>query len=91
MPHWFGLVQTSSPELLEGCDGDPVAVRERILEEVPGGVSLRAISWHRGENLAAVTVEGPGAHAFLRQLEAREITELLDPWERRQELYSEGA
>jgi hypothetical protein len=86
MPYWYGLVETDSPPLLESCNGDPVKVRERIMEAAPQGANVRSISWERGQDVAAVIVEGPGARNFLeRDLKARNITELVNAQERQAE------
>jgi hypothetical protein len=83
MPYWYGLIDTSSPPLLESCNGDPVKVRERIMESAPQGANVRSISWERGQDVAAVIVEGPGARQFLEvDLQARNVTELVNAHER---------
>jgi hypothetical protein len=86
MPYWYGLVDTSSPPLLESCNGDPVKVRTRIMEAAPRGANVRSISWERGQDVAAVIVEGPGAKNFLENdLQARNVTELVNAHERQAE------
>jgi hypothetical protein len=76
MPHWHGIIDTGSPPILEGCNGDPRCVRERIMENAPQGASVRSIVWHRGKDVAAITVEGPAARDYLTTLEARDVVEL---------------
>lgn len=86
MPHWYALIDTSSPPILHSANGDPVAVREAIMREAPHGANVRWISWQQGQDVAAVIVEGPGAKAFLENdLQAREITQLVNAQERKVE------
>ncbi len=83
MPHWFGLINTASAPILEECGGDPEAVREKIIAEAPHGANVRSIHWLSGEDRAAITVEGPAAGDYLKQLEAESVTEWLSAGERR--------
>ena len=85
MPHWDGIIDTASPEILQGCNGDPLSVRERIMAITPEGASVRAISWVAGEDRARVTVEGPSAEEFLKKLEARDVVRLVNAHERKAE------
>jgi hypothetical protein len=85
MPHWDGIIDTSSPEVLQACKGDPLAVRERIMEISPAGVSVRAISWVAGKDEARLTVEGPNAEKFLETLEAHDVVRLVNAHERKTE------
>jgi hypothetical protein len=61
MPHWNGLVETESPPLLEGCQGDRKCIRGRIVDSTPEGVNLRSISFRTAEKKALVTLEGQEA------------------------------
>lgn len=83
MPHWFALVNTMSPPLLEGTEGDPELVRERIFAEAPHGANVRSIHWLSGQDKAAVTVEGPNARDFLDSLEAEDPVEIVSAGERK--------
>ncbi|TMK70365.1 MAG: hypothetical protein E6G50_09215 [Actinobacteria bacterium] len=85
MPHWDGIIETSSPRILEACNGKPLAVREQIMALTPEGVSVRAISWEAGKDVARVRVEGPNAKAFLDKLEARDVVQLVNAHEREAE------
>jgi hypothetical protein len=86
MPHWYGLINTSSPPILEAANGDPVAVRETIMREAPHGANVRWISWQQGQDVAAVIVEGPGAKGFLEDdLKADHVTQLVTAQERKAE------
>lgn len=85
MPHWDGVINTSSPEILKGCNGDPLAVREKIMAITPEGASVRSISWVAGKDEARVTVEGPNAEKFLENLEARDVSRLVSAHERKGE------
>jgi hypothetical protein len=85
MPHWFGFVDTSSPPILEGCNGDPTCVRERIYAEAPHGASVRSVHWVSGKDRAAVTVEGPSARDYLEALEAEDIVQIMNAQERKEE------
>lgn len=79
MPHWYGLIDTSSPPILDSCNGDPRCVRERIMANAPYGANVRSIVWLLGENRARVTVEGPAPAALdylEKTLEAQDIVEL---------------
>jgi hypothetical protein len=81
VPHWDGIIDTGSPALLEGCEGDPEKVRERLMAEAPKGANVRSIRWERGRDVARVTIEGPAAAEYLKQLEARDIVELVSSGE----------
>jgi hypothetical protein len=81
LPHWDGVIDTASPALLEGCGGDPEKVREKLMAEAPKGANVRSIRWERGKDVARVTIEGPAAEDYLKQLEAREIVELVSSGE----------
>jgi hypothetical protein len=85
MPHWFGIIDTSSPPILEGCEGDPACVRERVYAEAPHGASVLSIHWLSGEDRAAVRVEGPGARGYLEQLQAKDIVEVVNAQERKEQ------
>jgi hypothetical protein len=85
MPHWNGVVNTSSPPILKSSKGDPVSVREKLMRNAPSGANVRTISWEKGKDVARITVEGPKAEEFLRKLEARNIVELVSAWERKVE------
>ena len=76
MPHWYGVIDTGSPPILESCNGDPRCVRERIMEHAPEGASVRTFVWLRGRNAVKITVEGPAARAYLTTLQARDVEEL---------------
>lgn len=76
MPHWYGIIETGSPPIIEGCNGNPRCVRERLMEHAPQGANVRSIVWLRGQNRAAVTVEGPAAREYLDQLQAQDVVEL---------------
>jgi len=81
MPHWDGIIDTSSPQALEGCKGDPVSVHERIMAVAPEGASVRSISFEAGKDVARVRVEGPNAKQFLKTLEARDVVRLASAHE----------
>jgi hypothetical protein len=81
LPHWDGVIDTASPALLEGCGGDPEKVREKLMAEAPKGANVRSIRWERGKDVARVTIEGPAAEDYLRELEARDIVELVSSGE----------
>jgi hypothetical protein len=83
MPHWFGLINTASPQILEGCAGDPEAVRERIYAEAPHGASVRSLHWLSGEDRAVIMVEGPAGQQYLEQLEAEDVQEHVNAQERK--------
>lgn len=85
MPHWNGTVNTSSPPILESSNGDPVSVRDTIMEKAPEGANVRAIAWEKGRDVARITVEGPRAEEFLQTLEAGNVVELVSAWERKDE------
>lgn len=85
MPHWDGVIDTASPALLEGCGGDPEKVREKLMAEAPKGVNIRSIRWERGQDVARLTVEGPNSEQFLRDLEARDVVELVSSAEHKQD------
>jgi hypothetical protein len=85
VPHWDGVIDTGSPALLEGCEGHPEKVRAKLMAEAPKGANVRSIRWESGKDVARVTVEGPGAEEYLRQLEARDIVELVTSGERHQQ------
>ncbi len=76
MPHWYGLISTATPSILESCNGDTRCVREKLMEHAPQGASVRSIVWLRGQNVAGITVEGPAARDYLTTLEAHDIVEL---------------
>jgi len=76
MPHWYGIIDTGSPPIIDGCNGDPKCVREKIMEHAPQGANVRSIVWFKGKNEAAITVEGPAARDYLTTLEARGVEEL---------------
>jgi hypothetical protein len=76
MPHWYGVIQTGSPPIIESCKGDARCIREKIMEHAPQGANVRSIVWFRGKNAAAVTVEGPAARDYLNELEAQDVVEL---------------
>jgi hypothetical protein len=76
MPHWYGLIQTSSPPILKSCNGNSRCVRDKIMENAPQGANVRSIVWLKGQDVAGVTVEGPAARAYLDTLEARDVVEL---------------
>jgi hypothetical protein len=82
MPHYDAIIDTSSPEILRSCNGDPHRVRETIMAEAPAGANVRSISWVSGKDEARITVEGPGAQDYLKTLEARDIVELVTTGER---------
>ena len=82
MPHWDALVATKSPPILEGCDGDPIAIHEAIMEAAPQGANVRAISFETGRDVARIRVEGPRAEEFLKTLEATDVVELQNAHER---------
>jgi hypothetical protein len=82
LPHWDGVIDTASPALLEGCEGHPEKVREKLMAEAPKGANVRSIRWESGQDVARVTVEGPNAADYLRQLEARDIVEFMTSGER---------
>jgi hypothetical protein len=83
MPHWFAFVNTKSPPILEGTEGDPELVREKVFAEAPHGVSVRSMHWLSGEDRAAVTVEGPNARDYLDSLEAEGVVEIVSAGERK--------
>ena len=84
MPHWNGIVETASPPILEPCNGDPVCVRNKIIEVAPQGANVLAVSWEDGKDKARVTVEGPNAKAFLEDtLKAKDVAQLLSARERK--------
>lgn len=76
MPHWYGLISTASPQILESCNGDARCVREKLMEHAPQGANVRSIAWLRGQNVAGITVEGPAARDYLTTLEAHDVVEL---------------
>jgi hypothetical protein len=86
MPHWFAFVSTTSPPVLEGTEGDPELVRERIFAEAPQGASVRSIHWLSGEDRAALTVEGPNAEQFLDLLQAEGRVQIISAGERKAEM-----
>jgi hypothetical protein len=83
MPHYDAIIETSSPAILESAGGDPERVREAIMREAPAGANVRAISFVSGKDEARITVEGPGAEAYLKTLEARDVVELVTTGERK--------
>jgi hypothetical protein len=83
MPHWDGIINTTSPPILESCNGDPVSVYETILGAAPKGANVRGISWEKDKDVARIRVEGPNAEAFLKTLQARDAVELLNAHERK--------
>ena len=83
MPHWNGIIDTTSPPILEGCNGDPVAVREKLYAETPKGASITAVHWEDGKDRARISVEGPNAEDFLATLEARDVVQLVSSRERK--------
>ena len=85
MPHWFGIIDTSSPPLLEGCHGDPPCVQDRIYEHAPMGANVVSIQWLAGEDRASLRVRGPKAKEYLEQLGAQEIREVMTAQERKAE------
>jgi hypothetical protein len=85
MPHWEGIIDTASPEILKSADGHPERVREKIMEEAPLGANVRSISWISGKDEARIVVEGPGAQKYLEDLQARDIAELVNAVERRRQ------
>ena len=85
MPHWDGVIDTASPALLEGCEGDAEKVRERLMAEAPKGANVRSIRWERGRDVARVTIEGPAAEQYLKDLEARDMVELVSSGEHKNE------
>lgn len=82
MPHWEGIIDTASPEILESCNGDPRLVREALMAHAPIGANVRAISWVSGKDEAHITIEGPNAQDYLTTLEARDVVELVTSAER---------
>jgi hypothetical protein len=76
MPHWYGLISTATPPILESCNGDPRCVREKLMEHAPQGANVRSIVWLRGQNVAGITVEGPAARDYLTTLAAHDVVEL---------------
>jgi hypothetical protein len=83
MPHWDGIISTASPQVLESCQGDPVAVHEKIMAAAPAGANVRAISWETGKDVAHVRVEGPNAEDFLKNtLKAQSVVTLVNAHER---------
>ena len=82
MPHWDGIIDTSSPAMLEDCEGKPLAVHDKIMSLTPAGANVRAISWVQGKDVARVRVEGPKAKEFLEQLDARDMVQLMNAHER---------
>jgi hypothetical protein len=82
MPHWDGIIDTSSPAMLEGCNGKPLAVHDKLMSLTPAGANVRAISWVKGQDVARVRVEGPTAKEFLEKLDARDIVQLVNAHER---------
>jgi len=76
MPHWYGVIHTGSPQIIDGCNGNPRCVREKIMEHAPQGANVRSIVWFKGKNAAAITVEGPAAREYLDTLEAEDVAEL---------------
>jgi hypothetical protein len=86
MPHWNGVINTGSPAILEGCEGDPERVLEKLREEAPKGTSVLGIRWISGEDRATVTAAGPTAEEFLRKtLEATDLMEDLSANERKRQ------
>jgi len=85
VPHWDGVIDTASPALLEGCEGDPEKVRAKLMAEAPKGANVRSIRWERGKDVARVTMEGPAAQQYLQDLEARDIVELVSSGEHQQD------
>lgn len=76
MPHWYGLISTATPPILESCNGDARCVRDKLMEHAPQGANVRSIVWLRGQNVAGITVEGPAARDYLTALEAHDVVEL---------------
>jgi hypothetical protein len=85
MPHWDAIIDTSSPQVLEACKGDPPSVREKLLELAPQGANVRSVSWEAGKDVARVRVEGPKAEEFLKSLDARDVVQLVSAHERKAE------
>ena len=85
MPHWEGVIDTASPAILHGSDGDPQRVREKLMAEAPAGANVRSISWLSGKDEARIVVEGPAAQEYLKTLEAREVRTLVTSGERARE------
>ena len=86
MPHWSAVLHTSSPAALEGCNGDPELVRERVYAEAPHGASVRSLHWKSGEDHAVVSVEGPAAREYLESLGATDVVEILSAQERKAQM-----
>jgi glycine cleavage system aminomethyltransferase T len=85
MPHWDGVIDTSSPQVLEASKGDPPSVREQLLALAPQGANVRSVSWEAGKDVARVRVEGPKAEEFLKSLDARDVVQLMSAHERKAE------
>jgi hypothetical protein len=81
MPHWYGILHTASPQMLESCKGDPVLVRETIMENAPKGANVQRLTWLRGKDEAGIWAEGPAARDYLEMLEARDIVEFVSAHE----------
>ena len=56
MPHWYGLIETSSPPILKSCNGNSRCVRDKIMENAPQGANVRSIVWLKGQDVAGITV-----------------------------------
>jgi hypothetical protein len=84
MPHWNGLIDTESPAFLEGTEGDPERVLDKLRAEAPQGTSVLGVRWVAGESKAIVTVAGPTAEKFLREeLEAKDVVKHESALERK--------
>lgn len=85
MPHWYGILHTASPQMLESCKGDPVLVREAIMENAPKGANVLRLAWLRGKDEAGIWVEGPAAREYLETLDAQDVREFVSTYERQAE------
>ena len=84
MPHWNGEVETTSPAILQACNGDPLCILETLYDEAPEGANVVRVGMKVGENVALVTVAGRNAESYLRDtLEAKNIVQLVSPRELR--------
>ena len=82
MPHWDAIITMHSPPIVKSCGGDPLAIHDALMEAAPQGANVRAISFEAGRDVARIRVEGPKAEAFLKELEATEVVQLLNAHER---------
>ena len=76
MPHWYGLIETSSPPILKSCNGNSRCVQKSSWNTPRRERTFARIVWLKDQNVAGITVEGPAARDYLTTLEASNVVEL---------------